>query len=104
MTGLTQSIKENQPPTTAFKGTSGYKGIISPFITEMYNESNHTSNFHSSLKLADVTPAHKKDERILKGTYRNVSILYAVSKIYEREMFDQISTYINRYLSVGING
>ena len=46
--------------------------IISPFITEMYNESNRKSNFPNSLKLADVTPAHKKDERIIKGNYRNV--------------------------------
>ena len=37
------------------------KDIISPFITEMYNESNRKSNFPNSLKLADVTPAHKKD-------------------------------------------
>ena len=61
------------------------KDIISPFITEMYNESNSKSNF--SLKLADVTPAHKKDERIIKGNYRNVSILLPVSKIYERDIF-----------------
>ena len=39
----------------------------------MYNESNRKSNFPNSLKLADVTPAHKKDERIIKGNYRNVS-------------------------------
>ena len=65
----------------------------------MYNESNHTSNFPSYLKLADVNLAHKKDERILKGNYRNVSILPPVPKIFEREMFNQISTYIDRYLS-----
>ena len=39
--------------------------IISPFITDMYNESNRASNFPNSLKLADV-PAHKKEERIVK--------------------------------------
>ena len=75
------------------------RDIISPFITEMYNESNRTSNFPNSLKLADVTPAHKKDERIIKGNYRNVSILPPVSKIYERDMFDQISAYIDKFLS-----
>ena len=75
------------------------KDIISPFITEMYNESNRTSNFPNSLKLADVTPVHKKKERIIKGNYRNVSILPPVSKIYERDMFDQISVYIDKYLS-----
>ena len=75
------------------------KDIISPFITEMYNESNRKSNFPNSLKLADVIPAHKKEERIIKGNYRNVSILPPVSKIYERDIFDQISVYIDKYLS-----
>ena len=75
------------------------KDIISPFITDMYNESNRASNFPNSLKLADVTPAHKKEERIVKDNYRNVSILPPVSKIYEKEMFDQISAYVDKYLS-----
>ena len=80
------------------------KDIISPFITEMYNKSNRKSNFPNSLKLADVTPAHKKDERIIKGNYRNVSILPPVSKIYERDIFDQISVYIDKYLSPFLYG
>ena len=75
------------------------KDIISPFITDMYNEYNRASNFPNSLKLADVTPAHKKEERIVKDNYRNVSILPPVSKIYEKEMFDQISAYVDKYLS-----
>ena len=75
------------------------RDIISPFIAEMYNESNRTSNFPNQLKLADVTPAHKKNERIIKGNYRNVSILPPVSKIYEKDMFDQMSIYIDKYLS-----
>ena len=56
------------------------KDIISPFITEMYNESNRKSNFPNSLKLADVTPAHKKDERIVKGHYSEVSRCYSCSQ------------------------
>ena len=70
----------------------------------MYNESNRKSNFPNFLKLADVTPAHKKDERIIKGNYRNVSILPPVSKIYERDIFDQISVYIDKYLSPFLYG
>ena len=65
----------------------------SHIVTEMYNESNRKSNFPNSLKLADVTPAHKKDERIIKSNYRNVSIL-----LYERDIFDQISVYIDKHL------
>ena len=42
------------------------KDITSPIITEMYKESNRKTNFPNSLKLADVTPAHKKEERTKK--------------------------------------
>ena len=73
--------------------------IISPFITEMYNQSNRKCIFPNSLKLADVTPAHKKEDRTKKDNYRNVSILPPISKIYERNMFDEISLYIDKYLS-----
>ena len=75
------------------------KDIISPIITEMYNDSNRNSNFPNSLKLADVTPVHKKEERTMKDKYRPVSILPPISKIFERNMFDQMSSYIDKYLS-----
>ena len=75
------------------------KDIISPIITEIYNDSNRNSNFPNSLKLADVTPVHKKEERTIKDKYRPVSILPPISKIFERNMFDQMSAYIDRYLS-----
>ena len=65
----------------------------------MYNDSNNTSNFPNSLKSADVTPIHKKEERTMKDNYRPVSILPPVSKKIERNMFDQISSYIDKYLS-----
>ena len=73
--------------------------IISPFITDMCNESISNVAFPDSLKLADITPAHKKEERTKKNNYRPVSILPSISKIFERNMYDQISLYINKYLS-----
>ena len=75
------------------------KDIVSPIITEMYNVSSGNSSFPNALKLADVTPVHKKMERINKDNYRPVSILPPVSKIFERNMFDQTSSYIDKYLS-----
>ena len=75
------------------------RDIISPFITNIYNESKSKSEFPSSLKLADITPAHKKNERITEENYRPVSILPPISKIFGRNMFDQIEIYIDKYLS-----
>ena len=73
--------------------------IISPYITEMYNDSKSKADFPSSLKLADITPAHENNDRSTKNNYRPVSILPSISKVFERNMFDQISTYIDKYLS-----
>ena len=73
--------------------------IISPFITDIYNKSKSRSEFPASLKLADITPAHKKGERTVEDNYRPVSILPSISKIFERNMYDQISQYIDKYLS-----
>ena len=75
------------------------KDIFSPFITKMINRSSVTSRFPNSLKLADVTPVYKKEGRALKDNYRPVSILPSISKIFERNMSDQISQYINQHLS-----
>ena len=65
----------------------------------MYNESSRNSNFPNSLKLADVAPVYKKDDRTKKDKYRPVSILPPVSKIFEKNMFNQISSYIDKFLS-----
>ena len=45
----------------------------------------------SMLKMADITPVHKKESRSAKNNYRQVSILPNISKLYERIMFKQIS-------------
>ena len=73
--------------------------IISPFITDIYNNSKTKSEFPATLKLADITPAHKKGERTIEDNYRPVSILSSISKVFERNMYDQINVYIDKHLS-----
>ena len=73
--------------------------ICSPIITKIYNNSILNSNFPGPLKKADITPAHKKDDRTKKENYRPVSILPSISKIFERNMYDQICLYMNNHLS-----
>ena len=62
--------------------------IISPFITEIFNESKSKADFPNPMKLADITPAHKKEERTIKNNYRPVSILSSISKIFKRIMYN----------------
>ena len=73
--------------------------IISPFITDIYNKSKSKSEFPNSLKLADITPAHKNEEKILEKNYRPIRILPPISKVFERNMHKQINAYVDKHLS-----
>ena len=55
--------------------------------------------FPNSLKLADVTPLHKKGRKMLKEDSRSVSILPTLSKIFEMIMFAQISAFFDNVFS-----
>ena len=73
--------------------------ISSVFLTKNYNDSIEDQLFPGPLKEADVLPIHKKEERTKKENYRPVSLLPAISKIFERDMYNQIVGYIEKYLS-----
>ena len=55
--------------------------------------------FSSQLKLADISPLHKKLETIKKENYRPVSLLPLVSKLFERLMQKQMVAYMEKFLS-----
>ena len=63
------NLLDKRKPTTynniPAKILVGNCDIISPFITEMFNESKSKADFPNPMKLADITPAHKKEERTL---------------------------------------
>ena len=44
--------------------------------------------FPDILKFGDITPVHKKDETTNKESYRPVSVLSLISKIFERIMIN----------------
>ena len=73
--------------------------IVSPFLTNIYNDSLYRSSFPSALQLADITPVYKRGDRTNKCNYRPISILPSVSKIFERFMSEDICIYMNEKLS-----
>ena len=58
--------------------------IISPEIARYFNECIKIGNFPQNLKLADVSPIYKKNDKQCKENYRPVSVLSALSKVFER--------------------
>ena len=73
--------------------------LCSYILHHSFNNSVSSSVFPNDLKKADITPIYKKDEKFLMTNYRPVSILPNVSKLFERSMFNQISTYFEKLFS-----
>ena len=51
------------------------------------------------MKKADITPVFKDTDRTLKSKYRPVSLLPIISKLFERVMSNQITVFIEAFLS-----
>ena len=59
----------------------------SEYLAKVWNdEVLVSSTFHHYLKLADVTPVYKEDDKLQAKNYRPVSVLTFVSKLFERTM------------------
>ena len=64
-----------------------------PIFTNITKSSRRNGTFPEELKSAEVTPLFKKADPFDKVNYRPVSLLSHVSKLFERIIFNQVSTY-----------
>ena len=70
-------------------------GVIDRFIQGIWNnEILVNRKFPDKLKVADITPVHKKLSTVSKTNYRPVSVLAVVSKVFERFIDNQTNDYI----------
>ena len=69
------------------------RDIVSPFVNRIYDNAKNSCNFPTPLKLGNVTPVHKKGEKTNMENYRPISILPTVSKLFEKNMYNEISKY-----------
>ena len=76
-----------------------YSDICSKPLTDIINDGIENSYFDIGLKYADLTPVHKSEDTTNKKNYRNISLLPAISKIFERFLHTQIVTYMEEFLS-----
>ena len=66
-------------------------------LTHIFNISVMYGVFPSELKLAKVTPLFKANDPMLFSNYRPVSVLPVFSKIFERIMYNQLLSFINKH-------
>lgn len=89
-------IKNSFPgdvPIYIFKALSE---ILSPIISELFNESLLCGSFPDCLKIARVIPLFKSGDQTLPKNYRPISTLPTLSKIFERMMHTRLYSYLNR--------
>ncbi len=69
--------------------------LIKP-ITIIINQMLNTGIFPEKLKIAKITPIHKKDDDCLFTNYRPISLLPAISKIFEKVIFKQLYEFFQK--------
>ena len=74
--------------------------VITKPLTLIINQSINTGIFPDRLKLAKIIPIHKKNDLHVIENYRPISLLPAISKVFEKIIFYQVSQSFlnNNYL------
>ena len=68
--------------------------ILVKSLTNICNLSLTQGIFPSQLKIANVIPLYKSDDPMLFNNYRPVSLFYVLSKVFEKMMYNRVSTFL----------
>ena len=75
------------------------KDVISLYVFHNFNNPLSSCTFPTALKYDDVRPAFKKDNKTEKESYRLISILPNLSKVYERLMYGRMYPFFDQIFS-----
>ena len=77
--------------------------VLSPFLTELFNESIIHGKFPNKLKVGRVIPLHKTGPTTLLKNYRPITTLSVFSKIFEKLVHKRMISFIARYDIIKLN-
>ena len=91
------------------KKAMGHDGIHARFLKSsgdiflsslcnLFNSCISSCTFPCSLKMAEISPVFKKKDNLDKQNYRSVNILTTISKVFERIISDQLTSYFIQIL------
>ena len=100
-----QNVIKNIPSNKASGGDIPIQilwqsGFTYQILTDCIND----GVFLDSFKIANITPAHKKDEPTDKENDRIVSVLPLLSKVFEKLLDNQLCEYLDKYLNILLCG
>ena len=82
--------KSSDIPIHVIKKSSS---IISPLLSVLYNECMNDGIFPDDLKIGRISPIYKKDNEELLENYRPVSTLAVFGKIFEKIIYNRLSSF-----------
>ncbi len=74
------------------------KDVLIKPLAIIINQMLNTGIFPDKLKIAKISPIHKKDDDTLFTNYRPISLLPAISKIFEKAIFKQLHVLSNKII------
>ena len=78
--------------------------IYSEKLANIFNECLINGKFLDTLKRADVTPIFKKGNDNENENYRTVSMLSTFSKVFKKQLFEQINEHMQSKFSKHLRG
>ncbi len=72
------------------------KNILAEPLTIVINQMLNTGIFLDLLKIAKVIPIYKKDDETIFNNYIPISLLLAISKIFEKVVFLQTHNFFHK--------
>ena len=68
-------------------------------LTKCFNKAFDENKFPDTLKLSDIVPVFKKLDPTGKKNFRPISLLYLLSNVFEKTMYDQLNEYLETFLN-----
>ena len=70
--------------------------VITPILTNLYNDCISKEIFPDILKISQITPIYKKGPKNICCNYRPISLVSSFSKIFEKCLYSQFINYLNK--------
>ena len=86
-------------PVSLSQFTNKELQVVSTCLAKCFNKSLETAIFPAELAWADVMPVHKKDSTTDKSNYRPISLFPSASKVFEKIIFEQLTSFFENKLS-----